>query len=133
MAEQDDSTLDPPLPENVIDIADVTVCSYCGETYDASWADLSFFHNSNHTITEAPHVRGERFDAPPETPPPPIPGCCNVVSFTGKRCVVPLGEHERDGGGALMHRAGDSIFVITAMTEEPGPNLHLVDLTNDDA
>lgn len=62
-----------PLPDNVTDLADLTMCSFCGETYDESWADLAFFHNSGHAVTDAPHVRGVRAKHV-LVAPPPIPG-----------------------------------------------------------
>jgi hypothetical protein len=131
MPERSDSSTPPPTPDDVIDPADLTVCSFCGETYDGSWADLSVFHCSNHTVTDAPHIRGERITEPPKQPPPPIPGRCNVVSFSGKRCVVPLGEHAKTPAGALIHRDVEGIFVDNTMTEEPGPEAHLLDPAND--
>ena len=130
MVERQKST-PTPSSGSAIDPADLTVCAFCGESYDGSWADLSVFHGSNHTVTDAPHIRGERIDEPPKTPPPPIAGRCNVVSFSGKRCVVLLGEHERTPIRALIHRAVEGIFVINDMTEEPGPDLQPFDPAND--
>ena len=101
----DESTGNPALPENVVDLADLTVCCFCGETYDASWADLSFFHSSNHTGAPLP------FEANG------IAAAWNGRRRRFRRFIDPLAAHVR------RVRA----FVIVAMIEEPRPKLHLVD------
>ena len=73
MADEKDATRPRQLPEDQTDPEDLTTCPTCGETYDGSWADLSFFHNSGHTITDAPHVRGERVDTSDRVCPSPDP------------------------------------------------------------
>jgi len=118
MAEQNRSTR-PPLPPDAKEVPVFKVCPTCGETYDESWADLAFFHNSGHTVTDAPHVRGIRISEEdlPE-PPPPIPGRCNIVVL-GERCDLPAG-HPPEPNGVMVHRHGDATFGVIE-TDEPDP------------